>query len=402
MADTITTAAPTVSPPATSIQHQATADLTGRPPARPIHLVQYDQTLPVLAVELTYAGQPYVLPTGAAVNIRMDKRDGHYVYNPALGVDTSRTVAYIVVTQQMTTNAGEYKPILEVVVNGGVAGTAPIAVYIDRNPVPEDVIASTDEYKTIEQLAAEVTAAAQIISDNEAAIQEIHDNLPAIQGAASNATTAQTAAQQAKEYAESIDPSILDILTGGAIIPNAADLNDYKKVGVYHCSSAGNAATIVNNPNTGSAFALKVSKPGAESKSSTTASIRQDIIPANASTIQYTRRYLVSSASWSDWLECATASKVEAATSISYTVTVPASTWATGSLTYLGQTYTKKAAITASAATGTAKGLIVEPTAGSAADLQAWGVLDVTAGTVTLWSKTALTGSITLKITEVR
>lgn len=93
---------------------------------------------------------------------------------------------------------------------------------------------------------------------------------------------------------------------------------------------------------------------------------------------------------------------VSAAASTSYTVTVPASAWTAGSLTHLGQTYAYKAAVTVAAAKGTGKGLIVEPAAGSAADLQAWGVLDVTEGAVTVWSKTALTGSIALQITEVR
>lgn len=202
MADTITAAAPTVSPPATSIQHQTTADLTGRPPARPVHLVQYDQTLPVLAVELTYSGQPYVLPTGAAVNIRMDKRDGHYVYNPALGVDTSRTVAYIVVTQQMTTNAGEYKPILEVVVNGGVAGTASIAVCIDRNPVPEDAIESSDEYKSLQDIVNQVNAIAAAAAQSAAvATAQTQQANQALQDAEAASQAAAASAAEAASYA---------------------------------------------------------------------------------------------------------------------------------------------------------------------------------------------------------
>lgn len=96
-----------------------------------------------------------------------------------------------------------------------------------------------------------------------------------------------------------------------------------------------------------------------------------------------------------------TAANVQAATSISYSVTASASAWVSGSLTHLGQTYTYKAALTASAAKGTGKGVIIEPTAGSQADLQAWGVADIGSGTVTLWSKSKPSGSITLRITEV-
>ena len=204
---TITTAAQTYTPPSGSIVLPSKTYFGQRGEYEPVPLVQYDDTLPIIAAALYLNGQPYTVPDGAAVNIRMAKGDGTYVYNPALGVSEDRQTAYIAVTYQMTVIAGNYRPILELVVSGDVAGTSELPLQIAENPVPEDAIASTDEYKTIQQLAAEVQEAAAIITENEQAIQDIEDNLAAIQGAAGNAQLAANSAALAQRYASSINPA---------------------------------------------------------------------------------------------------------------------------------------------------------------------------------------------------
>lgn len=204
---TITTAAQTYTPPSGSIVLPSKTYFGQRGEYEPVPLVQYDDTLPIIAAALYLNGQPYTVPDGAAVNIRMAKGDGTYVYNPALGVSEDRQTAYIAVTYQMTVIAGNYCPILELVVSGDVAGTSELPLQIAENPVPEDAIASTDEYKTIQQLAAEVQEAAAIITENEQAIQDIEDNLAAIQGAAGNAQSAAASAALAQQYASSINPA---------------------------------------------------------------------------------------------------------------------------------------------------------------------------------------------------
>lgn len=203
---TITTAAQTYTPPSGSIVLPSKTYFGQRGEYEPVPLVQYDDTLPIIAAALYLNGQPYTVPDGAAANIRMAKGDGTYVYNPALGVSEDRQTAYIAVTYQMTVIAGNYCPILELVVNGDVAGTSELPLQIAENPVPEDAIASTDEYKTIQQLAAEVQEAAAIITENEQAIQDIENNLDAIQGAAGNAQSAANSAALARQYADSINP----------------------------------------------------------------------------------------------------------------------------------------------------------------------------------------------------
>lgn len=194
-------AAANYSPPTAALIKATRADFDRRDVVQPVHLVQYDDTLPVLAVALYKGGQPWTLPTGADVNLRMDKKDGHYVYNPALGVSSDRNTVYLAVTAQMTTGCGTFAPVVEVLAGGGVAGMAALRLEIDRNPVQDGMLESTDEYKTVQALAAEVAANAKIVRDNEAGIQDIHENIEAIKSAPANATAAAASAKEARSWA---------------------------------------------------------------------------------------------------------------------------------------------------------------------------------------------------------
>lgn len=194
-------AAANYSPPETALIKATRADFDRRDVVQPVHLVQYDDTLPVLAVALYKGGQPWTLPTGADVNLRMDKKDGHYVYNPALGISSDRATVYLAVTAQMTTGYGTFAPVVEVLAGGGVAGMAALRLEIDRNPMQDGMIESTDEYKTVQALAAEVAANAKIVRDNEAGIQDVHENIEAIKAAPANATAAAASAKEARSWA---------------------------------------------------------------------------------------------------------------------------------------------------------------------------------------------------------
>lgn len=186
--DIITTPAGQYTVPATSIVHNAQASLTDRYPASVVHLTQYDTTMPIIAVALTANGQPYTVPSGAAVNVRLAKPDGTFVYNPAYGLSDNSQTVYIAVTAQMTVIAGKISPIVEVVLDGAVAGTGFFVLDIDPNPIPEDAIESTDEYQTIQQLAAQVTQAAQVITDSMEGIQYVQQNSAALTAVAQNAS----------------------------------------------------------------------------------------------------------------------------------------------------------------------------------------------------------------------
>lgn len=200
--NTITTAATTYTPPSTSVVHNAQVSLTDRSPASVVHLSQYDTTMPIIAVALTANGQPYTVPSGAAVNVRLAKPDGTFVYNPALGVSGDAQTAYIGTTVQMTTVWGQLNAIVEVVLNGAVAGTGIFILDITANPVPESAIESTDEFLTIQQLAAQVQQAADLVEQNAQNLQTVVDNLEDIQNAAANAQAAAKSAQDAQTAAQ--------------------------------------------------------------------------------------------------------------------------------------------------------------------------------------------------------
>ena len=157
--DTIVTPVTVITLDSTRIVHSIKADLVARyfPPV--VRLVQYDQSLPVIAVSLMQNGQPYTLPSGAAANIRVHKPDSTYVYNPALGCDSTRKIVYFEVTQAMAAANGDGHAIVEIVVDGDIAGTSLITLHFEENPVPEDAIESSDEWETIYELGERIIAA---------------------------------------------------------------------------------------------------------------------------------------------------------------------------------------------------------------------------------------------------
>lgn len=179
-------------PLSTAHLKSCTVDFDSRPDKKAVNLVQYDQTIPVLCVSLKKGGTEYKVPSDADVNIRMDKRDGYHVYNPALGVNAERTIAYFAVTPQMSTGWGDYYPIVEITVGGGIAGSAPIWLHFDRNPLPENAIISSDEYKTIQQLLKDVTAVKADTEQIKAQTEAVRDQA---KGFADNAKNSADKAQ---------------------------------------------------------------------------------------------------------------------------------------------------------------------------------------------------------------
>ena len=186
--------------PENAVQLRTTAPMDGYYVTQPLRLVQYDETLPVAAVQLTYQNQPYTPPTGAELNVRMGKPDGTTVYNPCLGVDANGVV-YFVFTQQMTIVAGTGTLTVEIT-DSGVKNSAPIIAEIRPNPVPEGSIESADEFLTLQEILAEAEKWGQIVQTNASNIQQVVDNLEDIQNAAENAQAAAASAAAAQKAAQ--------------------------------------------------------------------------------------------------------------------------------------------------------------------------------------------------------
>ena len=194
-------------PLSTAQLKHCTVDFDSRPDKKVVNLVQYDQTIPVLCVTLKKGGAEYKVPSDADVNIRMDKRDGHHVYNPALGVNAERTVAYFAVTPQMSTGWGEYYPIVEITVGGGIAGSAPLWLHFDKNPVPDSAIQSSDEYKKLAQIVADAKASATAAAKSATA---------AANSAAAAKTSEDAAAKSAEDAASAVGATFYGVDFSGS------------------------------------------------------------------------------------------------------------------------------------------------------------------------------------------
>lgn len=149
--------------------HNVSVDFKRRAVNEQIHVVQYDNSLPIIAVSLFSDYMPYSIPANAEGNIRIKKKDGTYVYNPALGCNSDGTVLYFEVTHQITTFPGVLEPIIEIRIGTMVAASGTIKVEVDKNPIQSGDIESTNEYKTIQgyvEVVKENARNAKLSEDN--------------------------------------------------------------------------------------------------------------------------------------------------------------------------------------------------------------------------------------------
>lgn len=110
-----------------------------------IFVMQYDNTLPIIAVELYKNGAPYNITdediSSITMKIRMSKSDMHYVYENILGRDAEiLNKVYVEIGYQMTTCEGNVDPILEIIKDSRSAGSTHILLTIKRNPVQNNQI----------------------------------------------------------------------------------------------------------------------------------------------------------------------------------------------------------------------------------------------------------------------
>ena len=140
----------TYTPPSDRIIHNTAVDFGERwSLGTAVNLMQYDKTLPIIAVSLYSGGQPYTIPSSADLNVRVGKSDGTKVYNPVLGCNSTRNVAYIEVTRQISAVYGPALATLELIIEGNVAYSSYILLDVAKNPAPDDAIESTNEYKSL-------------------------------------------------------------------------------------------------------------------------------------------------------------------------------------------------------------------------------------------------------------
>jgi len=147
-------------PSSSKIVHDARVDFRQRVIQPVIHIVQYDKSLPILAVKLYNNGIEYPLPATADVSIRFGKRDHTFVYDAALGCNSDRTIVYFEITEQMTIFYGEHNPIIELRNGTSLAGSGSIPFYLDRNPIQLGDVESNVELGVLENAVQQSQQAA--------------------------------------------------------------------------------------------------------------------------------------------------------------------------------------------------------------------------------------------------
>ena len=190
----------------TGISHATSVDFSKRSVNQPVHIVQYDKTLPILAVSLYNNGQPYRLNETMDVSIRLGKPDRTFVYNKALGCDSTRTIVYFEITQQMSVFDGEYYPVIEIKDGEKIANSSTIYLAIDRNPIQNDYVESTFEYKELVEYRDEALKAKEAAKLSETNAKESETNAKESEEASklseTNAKASETNAKESETNAK--------------------------------------------------------------------------------------------------------------------------------------------------------------------------------------------------------
>lgn len=244
-------------PPSTKIVHWTGVDFVSRPSAfPPIHLVQYDRKLPIIAVNLYNNGKSYSIPSNVSVNVLVEKKDGTFVSNPVLGCNSDRTVVYFEATYQMLYYFGTIKPVIELKMSDNEVGSSSaITVIVDRNPVQEKGKESSNEYKSIEQFVNQaldaknqaINAKNQTIDIKNQAASYANSANQSKNSAAQFASNAFVSEQNAKDYLMTIeamsimDPAIITDSDGNPI----TDSNGNNILGVYQFATSEEIRNIL-------------------------------------------------------------------------------------------------------------------------------------------------------------
>ena len=144
----------------TDIVHNTSIDLITRWFTREVHIVQYDNSQPIVAVELFKNSERFVLPDGYEANLRFGKKDRTFIYKPVLGCNQGRDTVYFAVDEQMSMFYGKVNPIIEFTYNGAVVGSSSIPFVIDKNPIQIGDVESKSDYPAIVERISAAEAAA--------------------------------------------------------------------------------------------------------------------------------------------------------------------------------------------------------------------------------------------------
>lgn len=208
----------TYTPSSNDILHSVEVDLITRDHVvEPIHIVQNDKVLPILEIVIFRNGLSYFCPTGSTASIRLEKPDGKIVYTPVTGWDSTRQKIYVKTTYQMTSAFGKAKAVIEIDTGSAIAQTEPFTILIDRNPVQQGAIESTDEIKSLQSYVDQAKASATQAQGYRDTASSYATN------ARNSATEATSAKNSASTYANNAKTSETNASNSAQTAKNAAD-----------------------------------------------------------------------------------------------------------------------------------------------------------------------------------
>lgn len=155
----------TYEPPIGAIVHETLVDFVVQPVPREVTLVQYDDTLPILKVNLYSNGEKFSLSDSDLVSLRIGKVDHTFVILGILGTSEDKSVVYFSISYQVTTIPSKILGVIELERGGTTAASSAIPFIIEKNPIQNDWAESQIDITGLQELveqASEAAAAAQV------------------------------------------------------------------------------------------------------------------------------------------------------------------------------------------------------------------------------------------------
>lgn len=204
-----------------------------------ISVIQYDNTLPVVGVNLlTNNNNQYMPSKSDTLCVRMGKHDGKGVVNECLGFDSNGTI-YFAVTQQMAAAYGMGRAVIEISNTDGVKSSSVISINVVQNPVQEDQIESENEFKTVTELLQEVQTAVEILNNNQGALDYMNQHGDDITNVSNHTDAIQTVADASTN---------IDIVAGNISNINTAAQNIAAITAApNYAQNAKNSATLAES-----------------------------------------------------------------------------------------------------------------------------------------------------------
>ena len=185
-----------------SVVHSTNVDIYTNKISNPVHLVQYDDRLPILAVTIFNNGQEYTIPSTAEARLRVGKPDHTCVNVAALGMSSDKHTVYFEITKQMTMFEGTFHPTVELKIGDRVGHPSLLTFIVARNAIQDGYLESCVEYKEFFDYVNQVKAIAEEAKSIETRVKEADTHVAGVMEVIQNTeTTARENAELSKSWA---------------------------------------------------------------------------------------------------------------------------------------------------------------------------------------------------------